>query len=216
MKAISLGAQAVLELLIDGLEGTNTHRKIDNAPGTYMAVTVERVGAQRWSVAHYYEQNGDLMRDPEVVFWKGADGRYYPCEWTQDGAPGSYAYQLLIEFDDAGRPARVLDRRQRTTATFCATWMANIKAQQDLKKTKQSPRAQLEALVWKHTHRDFKGVTDGVRYRLHLNTENGGGTESWPLSAFSNEQLVEKLPSKVRESDAGRAVIAALKEPAAT
>jgi hypothetical protein len=214
MKPIALGAQAVLELLIDGLEGENTHRKIDNAAGTYMAVSVERVGARRWSVAHYYEQHGDLMRDPEVVFWQGADDRFYPCEWTQDGMPGSYAYQLLIEFDDTGKPTRIAAKRQRDCATFCSTWMANIKAQQELKKTKP-PREQLEALVWKHSHADFKGVTDGVRYRLHLN-EKTGGTESWPLSTFTDEQLIEKLPSKVRESDAGRAVIAALKGPAAT
>lgn len=74
---------------------------------------------------------------------------------------------------------------------------------------KKSPRAQLEALVWKHTHQDFKGVIDGVRYRLHLN-EKKGGTESWPLSTFTNEQLIDKLPRKVRETDEVRALIARL------
>ena len=73
----------------------------------------------------------------------------------------------------------------------------------------KSPRARLEALVWKHTHKDFKGVIDGVRHCLHLNTQRGG-TESWPLSSFTVEQLIDKLPSKVRDSDEVRALLASL------
>lgn len=58
-------------------------------------------------------------------------------------------------------------------------------------------RKKLEALAWKHTHRDFKGVTDGVKMRLHLNPKTGG-TESWPLSSFTDAELIEKLPSAIR------------------
>ena len=139
MKAISKEAQSVLELLIEGLEGEHTSRTFDNAPGTYMAASVERVGARRYSVAHYHEQNGDLMRDPEVVFWKGKDERFYPCEWTQDGMAGSAGYAALIEFDDAGEPSGVMERQQRSCATFCATWMANLKEQQNLRRPRGRP-----------------------------------------------------------------------------
>lgn len=55
-------------------------------------------------------------------------------------------------------------------------------------------RAKLEALVWRSTHPDSRGVgDDGVRCVLHRNPATGG-TESWPLSSFTDEQLVEKLP----------------------
>ena len=53
--------------------------KIDNAP--YMELVIEAVddsgpmGLPTLSVAHYGEQNGDLMRDPEMCFELGfADG----------------------------------------------------------------------------------------------------------------------------------------------
>lgn len=57
-------------------------------------------------------------------------------------------------------------------------------------------RAQLEALVWRHTHKDFRGThADGTRTVLHL---VNGGTQLWALSSFPLETLVEKLPRKVR------------------
>ena len=59
-------------------------------------------------------------------------------------------------------------------------------------------RTKLEALIWKHTHRDRRGTgSDGVRRILHLNPATGG-TESWPLAAFTDEQLIAKLPLEVR------------------
>lgn len=59
-------------------------------------------------------------------------------------------------------------------------------------------RRALEALVWKHTHRDYRGRgPDGVRRVLHLNPETGA-TESWPLASFTDAELVAKLPSRVR------------------
>jgi hypothetical protein len=58
-----------------------------------MAVIVEEVGGAEigeiigtlYSVAHYYQQHDDLMRDPEMVFFKGPDGRYYPIMYQQAG-----------------------------------------------------------------------------------------------------------------------------------
>lgn len=36
------------------------------------------------SVAHYAEQNDDLMRDPEMVFILGKDDEFYPVSIQQD------------------------------------------------------------------------------------------------------------------------------------
>lgn len=48
-----------------------------------------------------------------------------------------------------------------------------------------------ERAIWNAKHRDYRGVTEGVRTVLHYNRETGG-TELWPLSdvaALSNEEL---------------------------
>lgn len=68
-------------------------------------------------------------------------------------------------------------------------------------------RQQLEALVWKHKHKDYRGITNGIKYVL-VNTGyppfqgpgHSGGTESWPLSSMTTEQLCDLLPRSVREA----------------
>lgn len=60
-------------------------------------------------------------------------------------------------------------------------------------------RGELECLVWKHTHRDYKGVgADGVRRVLHMITNQG--TCSVPLSSLTEEELRAKLPRSIREA----------------
>ncbi len=64
--------------------------KIDNAP--YMELVIEAMdesgpmGLPAISVAHYGEQNGDLMRDPEMCFELGLAGGAHldPWYWRND------------------------------------------------------------------------------------------------------------------------------------
>lgn len=70
----------------------------------------------------------------------------------------------------------------------------------------RSARQQLEALVWKHTHRDFRGKREDGTKVILVNTGAGPfrgqgsyGTESWPLSKLTDEQLCYQLPRSVRE-----------------
>lgn len=58
--------------------GESFHLSITNEP--YMRLVIEVVGKEQVSVAHYYTQNGDAMRDPEIVFGV----RWLPIEITQD------------------------------------------------------------------------------------------------------------------------------------
>lgn len=37
----------------------------------FMPLVIETIGRNQFSVAHYYEQNGDLIADPEVIFLTG-------------------------------------------------------------------------------------------------------------------------------------------------
>lgn len=67
------------------------HMKIENPP--YLALVIEDVqqrgpnGSPLISVAHYGEQNGDLMRDPEMVFEierQGEEIKMTPTYWRND------------------------------------------------------------------------------------------------------------------------------------
>lgn len=67
-------------------------------------------------------------------------------------------------------------------------------------------RKKAEALLWKHTHADFKGKIDGVKMVLHNESGITYGTESWPISKFTDAQLLSKLPRRIRDDMAkGRA-----------
>ncbi|MDD5092816.1 MAG: hypothetical protein PHV74_00325 [Dehalococcoidia bacterium] len=136
MKPVNQEGCKILDKLTEGLTEENSHRKIDNnKPGSsIMAVTVEYIGdcnlGPKFSVAHYYEQNGDLMRDPEMVFVKAKmDSRYYPIMYQQDNLG---IYRESVRFDEHGEAEAYLPREQADEAVFAGIWMRNIKAQQRL------------------------------------------------------------------------------------
>jgi hypothetical protein len=134
MKAINQRAKKVMDLLIDGvIMDAAESKKIDNTEGTFMPVHVEAVMecslGKVYSVAHYYEQEGDLMRDPDMEFILGGDGEFYPISFWQDSPLirdepltwGSYGELVSYNVD-----------RQAALVTFANTWMKNIKEQQGL------------------------------------------------------------------------------------
>ena len=55
--------------------------KIDNSDGTYMPDHIELIGRidkyDFFSLAHYGQQNGDAMRDPEMLFALHKDTRQF-------------------------------------------------------------------------------------------------------------------------------------------
>ena len=132
MKALSGRAREVMNLLTEGLR-VERHRVIDNAKGAYMAVHVEKLRLTEqgilFSVAHYYEQNGDLMRDPDMEFLKVGDD-YYPVYMRQDGG-GAYEREAVVYGKD-GKIERYYPRMQADLAFFANQWMKNIKEQQKL------------------------------------------------------------------------------------
>ena len=88
------------------------HLKIENPP--YMELVIEATdesgpcGLPAISVAHYGEQNGDLMRDPEMMFELGLGGGAHlnPFYWRNDYVgieqwsrfitDGQYAYHAAL------------------------------------------------------------------------------------------------------------------------
>jgi len=77
----------------------------------HMDLTIEKIAEGKLSVAHYFKQNGDMMRDPEVVFDVDGDG-WTPVTYRQD--PASYQH------DDGGLPS---------VSVFVEQWSRRLKKQ---------------------------------------------------------------------------------------
>jgi hypothetical protein len=132
MQHLNDKATAIFRKLTDGLRKVGDHRKWDNANGTFMAACVEIIGRTGLgplvSVAHYYEQNGDLMRDPDVVFVIGADQHVYPISYRQDGL----GIDQEAAYMEDGQ-WKVKAKMQADICDFCNdTWFPNINEQQEL------------------------------------------------------------------------------------
>ena len=123
MTPITERAQKVFEALVFGLSPAES-RTVDTEAGTFMAVQVERLTDTRFAIAHYFEQGGDLVPDPDMEFWRGPDGRIYPV--AVQFATGHYG--LAMAFPKEG-PA-VYEAEQKDQARFASFWLANIRAQQ--------------------------------------------------------------------------------------
>ena len=133
MQPINQKAQKIMDRLTAGLDRENSHTRIDNnkPDSGIMPVVVEWVGdctlGDVFSVAHYYEQNGDLMADPEMTFLRAADRRYYPLSYKIDSLG---VYREGVVWED-GEPKYINKREQREEAIFAGQWMTeNIKWQQ--------------------------------------------------------------------------------------
>jgi hypothetical protein len=123
-------ASRTLDFLTKDLEVGGENRKIDNGGAGIMAVVVECIGKDLYSVAHYYEQNGDLMADPEITYWRTPIGAWMPVTYTQHNLG---IYQEAILFDGCDAPQRFSSRLVRDISKFTNDWMKNIREQQELK-----------------------------------------------------------------------------------
>jgi hypothetical protein len=128
LKALSPPAQAVFDHLTRDLD-IGDARKIDNAKGTFMAVCVDRLTERHYSIAHYYQQGGDQLCDPDMTFFKSDDGKVYPCTFQQDNLA---VYRVGLDITDEGVIEYESAREQAEQAEFAELWMRNIADQQRL------------------------------------------------------------------------------------
>jgi len=144
MRRLSPFATKVFVTLVDGLAAGEA-RKLDHAPGAFMAVSVDCLslirriagdgpGGAVYAIAHRYEVNGDLVPDPDVEFYVTDDSddpsgkAVYPTAIDH----GPMGYHRHVELDAAGHPKRFARRGQADLAKFCEAWMRNIARQQRL------------------------------------------------------------------------------------
>ena len=114
MKSLNTRATLIIQKLYEAMsdpkyrqDEDGNYAKIHNNPNL-MAVVVEKVGnlagyGEIISIAHYGEQNGDLMADPEMTFT--IVGReYYPISFRNDYLG---RYQEVFGFDEDGTPETI-------------------------------------------------------------------------------------------------------------
>jgi hypothetical protein len=131
MKALNKQSTQTMNKMVSMLE--EGYIKIDNTGGSFMPVSVEQIFENEkyriFSVAHYYEQNGDLMADPEMCFINlKAVGSFLPSYFKQDNI-GMEQESIIIE-DDVIKGYRA--KMQADHTSFANMWLRNIKNQQNL------------------------------------------------------------------------------------
>ncbi|MBX3301042.1 MAG: hypothetical protein KF693_02385 [Nitrospira sp.] len=102
-------------------------------PG-YMPLSVEEIGSsgdgyRLVSLCHYGEQNGDLMRDPDIVFLfhnvpDGAAAE--PVSFRNDYLG---IVQDVYRYDEAGRRTHVLPTLKQELKEFARAWFATLRGQ---------------------------------------------------------------------------------------
>ena len=129
MIPMSIRSQSILRHLVSLAKNGEGQAIIDDAPGLYMAVYVDIISDRFVSVAHYGDQNGDRMADPEMVFYRGTDDLYYPVSITNHYI-GVYREGVIFDEDDI--IISVDAAEQKDEVSFADLWMANIRQQQGL------------------------------------------------------------------------------------
>ena len=132
MKTLNSTSTATLNKMVSMLE--DGYIKINNTGSSFMPVSVEAIfDNEKYmvvSVAHYYEQNGDLMADPEMLFiYNKAMKVFFPSYFKQDGFMGSEQESVIMENGEIkGYKAKM----QADHSSFANQWLRNIKSQQNL------------------------------------------------------------------------------------
>lgn len=106
--------------------------KIDNSDGVYMPVHIEIIEKtdkyHHISLAHYGRQNGDAMRDPEMLFALHKESQQFVPYYYRNDYMGMEQYS--VRWTEEGV---LLNRRlQANHTTFANQWLRNIATQQHL------------------------------------------------------------------------------------
>ena len=127
MKTLDRKASEILQKLL-----ALQQSKIDNTDGVYMPVHIEIIEKtdkyDHISLAHYGQQNGDAMRDPEMIFALHKESQQFVPYYYRNDYMGMEQYSA--RWTDKGV---LLNRRlQADHTTFANQWLRNIAAQQGI------------------------------------------------------------------------------------
>lgn len=134
IKPLSPKAYQIFKVLVDMARADEEHAtKLDRSE--FMPVYIEIVykvsgSEEHVSIAHYGQENGDLMRDPEMIFFHDRkEWKAYAMNYRNDYGG---TWEVSIKDGDDGRPSQVNQVRQRQHTEFAELWLKNIKKQQRL------------------------------------------------------------------------------------
>ena len=98
------------------LDGEASYMKLQSEG--YEDLVLEAIGGDEYSIAHYYEQNGDAMRDPEITFTiDRGNHSIHPTSFLQD--------DMGVYYETANAsPAIVRDLKD-----FMIQWFTNVRNQ---------------------------------------------------------------------------------------
>lgn len=187
MKTLNKTAAATFNALINSIKEGETHVKIDNTNGTFMPVSFEllysdlmgKTQVNVYAMAHYYEQNGDLIADPDMTFAVDQNNPYFIVPMSfQDYR----TYEASIVNDSDGIKIRM--KMQADHTKFANQWLANIKSQQGLKAVKPATTPEPEPTPpapAPKSHKEFN-IGDHVKFIDLPETVNG-----------ENNPLIDKI-----------------------
>ena len=120
--------QAVIRALTEkhGVDMTRPQSYLRLDMPNFDRLIVETIDARRLVVAHYFEQNGDLVPDPSVTFFVTDTGEWAPIGIEQ-ALGGRRSYVRMT--DDATGIASCDVNGQADLAEFVEIWARNIEAQ---------------------------------------------------------------------------------------
>jgi len=125
MKKVNKESKVILDKLWELAEKNEGYLKLDNNP-SYMSLSIEIIEKTVISLCHYGEQNGDLMRDPEMIFWKDTNNEYFSFYFRNDYVGVEEIIGEIV--DDV---LNVTDHKRQSHQTkFADIWLVNIKYQQ--------------------------------------------------------------------------------------
>lgn len=107
--------------------------KIDNTNGTYMPVHIEIIDRSEQyihiSLAHYGEQNGDVMRDPEMIIALHKESQQFIPYYYRNDYCGVEEYSIVLYSEEWRYYNKSLQARH---TTFANQWLRNIAQQQHI------------------------------------------------------------------------------------
>ncbi len=106
------------------LHKKDAHLRLD-MPG-FDRLCIERIGPRCIAVAHYFEMNGDLIAEPDIVFFVDSIGVWFPISISQSLT----GWREYAELNDAGTAlVRYQPQAQKDLAEFAEMWAQNIRDQ---------------------------------------------------------------------------------------
>ena len=119
--------QSIIEALTakNGIDLTAADAYLKLTLPHYMPLVIRNDGLQLVSVYHSFMQNGDVLPDPQIIFWVH-QGQWYPVEVTQIlGGHRSYAWLS----EDGTQVLSFNQGAQADLASFAQLWAQNIQDQ---------------------------------------------------------------------------------------